>query len=203
MEKELVIAAYDRNYDWLCQINENVRLTIYNKKISTLKSGEIYLSPNVGRDVHTFFYHIVKNYYSLSDYTIFSQDEPFDHVNNYIEIINGDTEIWNYYAKQKDVGCWFFCTEYPVLTCDKYGNPHHPGGLLIESVWNEIFYDDIPESIIFTPSGHFCISKETVHKHPVSFYERILKILEDNNDSPWIIERLEPYIFLAQLKIVI
>lgn len=199
MTKELIIAAYDRNYDWTSQINKDVRITIYNKNESTLKSGEIFLSPNVGRDVHTFFYHIVKNYNSLADYTIWSQDHPFDHVSNYIDIINGDLEMWNKNALQVNDGCWFFNTSLPVLACDINGCPHHCG-LPIESIWRELFYDDVPSSIVFTPAGHICISRESVKKLPLSFYEKVLKILEDQYYSPWVIERLEPYIFLNSLK---
>jgi hypothetical protein len=199
MNKELIIAAYDRDYDWISKINSDVRVTIYNKKLSNLKSGEIYLSPNVGRDVHTFFLHIVNNYNSLSDYTIFSQDYPFDHVDNYIELINGELEDWNKNAKQMYDGCWFFCTQYPVLYCDKDGSPNHVG-LPIESIWKKLFYDEMPEIIEFTPTGHFCISKEAIKRLPISFYEKIIKILEENYDSPWVIERLEPYIFLNMIK---
>jgi hypothetical protein len=92
MKKELVIAAYDRDYGWKQYINEDVKITVYNKNQNTLKEGEILLTPNVGRDVHTFFNHIIENYDNLSDYTFFSQDEPFDHVNNIIALVNGVPE---------------------------------------------------------------------------------------------------------------
>ena len=53
--KELVIAAYDRNYSWICDLNSNVKVTIYKKGNSELKSNEILIEPNLGRDIHTFF----------------------------------------------------------------------------------------------------------------------------------------------------
>lgn len=193
--KELVIAAWDRDYSWISLLNSDIKVTIYNKNIETLKESEILISPNVGRDVHTFFYHIVENYDNLSDYTFFSQDYPFDHVLQYFTIINSNPRHWDIIAVQKSEGCWFFNSYYRGFRCDKHGNPQHTG-LNIELVWNQLFDYPIFDSIEFTVAGHFCISKECVHKHPINFYKKILNILENNEQAPWILERLEPYVLL-------
>ena len=200
MTKELVLAIYSRPYDWIKTVNSDVKITKYNKNLSNLFDGETVIIPNLGRDVHTFFYHLVNQYDHLSDFTIFSQDWPFDHVENYLEIINGNIEKWNQYAKQIFDGCWFFCTAYEVISCDRNGAPHHQG-LPIVPVWDELFNDPFPGLINFTPTGHFCVSKEKVRKYPKSYYNKILKILEQNPLSPWIIERLEPYIFSDNINI--
>lgn len=201
MTKELVISIYDRDYHWIKNVDDTIKITRYNKNLNNIFDGEIMIIPNVGRDVHTFFYHIVNSYNFLSDYTIFSQDWPFDHVDNYLEIINGDINVWNTFAKQIFDGCWFFCTSYDVISCDQYGLPHHHHELPIVPVWNELFNDPLPEIINFTPTGHFCVSKEKIYKYPKSYYNKILKILEVNPLSPWIIERLEPYIFSDNINI--
>jgi hypothetical protein len=193
--KELVIAAYDRDYSWINKLNNEVKVTIYRKGNQELKHNEILIEPNLGRDVHTFFYHIFNRYDSLSDITFFSQDYPFDHVSNYIELINGNQNIWNENAKQTNGKCWFFCTQYDVLSCDKNGSPHHPG-LELEKMWVKLFESSCPEILHFTPTGHFAISKEQIRKIPKEYYKHILNILETQSTSPWEIERLEPYIFL-------
>ena len=194
MKKELVLAIYDREYTWIENINKDIKITKYNKNLSNILDGEIMIIPNVGRDVHTFFYHIVKNYDFLSDYIIFSQDFPFDHVGNYVEIINGDVITWDNNSKQKFGECWFFNTQYGVLTFNQDGSPEHPG-LNILPVWNELFSDPMASQSQFAPAGHFCVSKEHIRLLPKSYYEKIKNILETNEKSPWIIERLEPYIF--------
>ena len=191
--KEVIISAYDRDYNWINQLDSNIKVTVYKKGSEPLPN-EILIEPNVGRDVHTFFYHLVHNYDTLSDYTFFAQDYPFDHVENYISLINGDKQLWFEHAKQSVDGCWFFNTQYEVLTCDKNGSPHHPN-LDIEDMWNKIFINQCPEILKFTPAGHFCVSKKQVHKLSLDYYKRILNILETDPNSPWIIERLEPYIF--------
>ena len=196
--KEVIIAAYDRDYHyWLNNLNKNVKVTVYRKGINHNLADEIYLENNVGRDVHTFFYHIVNNYndHKLANYTFTSQDFFHDHIHNYLDIMNGDVDTLKANAVQDFGGCWFFCTQYGgKLTCDNNGYPHH-SGLDIVSVWNELFKIECPNEIVFTPTGHFCATREHIQKRPLSFYKKVLNILETNKQAPWIIERLEPYIF--------
>ena len=195
MKKELVIAAYDRDYSWVNQL-EDVKVTVYRKGDGELQPGEILIEPNVGRDVHTFFKHIADNYDNLSDVTFFAQDYPFDHVNNLIPLLNSGKDIWNVIARQHVDGCWFFCTQYGILTCDKNGAPHHPG-LEIERIWDILFEGtECPDELHFTPTGHFAITAEQARKIPLEYYHKILNLLETDPTSPWVIERLEPYILL-------
>jgi hypothetical protein len=193
--KEVIIAAYDRDYSWVQNLNHDIKITVYRKGDQELKHNETLIEPNLGRDVHTFFYHLYNQYYNLSDVTFFSQDYPFDHVSNYIEIINGNYTDWSNNAKQYVDGCWFFCTQFGVLTCDKNGAPHHPG-LELEKMWNNLFDDECPDYLNFTPTGHFAITKEYAQIIPRDYYKYVLNILENQPTSPWEIERLEPYIFL-------
>lgn len=193
--KELILAAYDREYSWISKLNSDVKVTVYRKGTSLLGTSEILIEPNLGRDVHTFFYHLYHRYDSLSEITFFSQDYPFDHVNNYIELLNGGIELWNLHAKQYTDNCWFFCTQYGVISCNKFGAPHHPG-LSIETMWNKLFDHPCPEELFFTPTGHFAITKKGANSIPRDFYKKILDILESEITSPWETERLEPYIFL-------
>jgi len=208
--KEVIISAYDKDYSWINQLDLDVKVTVYKKGFKP-SPNEILIEPNVGRDVHTFFYHLVNNYNNLSDYIFFAQDYPFDHVENYISLINGDKQLWFEHAKQKVDGCWFFNTQYNILLCDKKGIPNSEiinnlsfkiwatgdwEELDMESIWNQLFTLACPDYFMFTPAGHFCISKEQVLKKPLEYYKLILNILETNSQSPWVIERLEPYIFL-------
>ena len=71
---EVVIAQYDESLSWVdfaAERSPHVRYTVYSKGKTPL-AGTISL-PNVGRESHTFLYHIVKNYDSLADWTVFTQ----------------------------------------------------------------------------------------------------------------------------------
>ena len=209
MNKELVIALHQRDLEWLNSINKDVKITVYRKENHTSYPGDIYIPNNVGRDVHTFFYHIVNNYDSLSDYTFFSQDYPFDHIEKYVEVINGDQEVWNTFSSQHRNEYWGYYNTTLVpnlditpstsfrgntLKCDKNGSPAHPN-LPIEEIWDELFDVPCPDILEFTPGAHFSISKNQIHLRSLDFYKKVLILLETKYDAPWVIERLEPYIF--------
>jgi hypothetical protein len=209
--KELVISLFDKDIEWIKDLNKDVKVSIYRKGDKTSHKDEIYLANNVGRDVHTFFYHIVNRYHTLSDFTFFSQDYPFDHIENYIDIINGTQLEWDMYSSYRKDGYWGYhwndigtmwsmddSIEWgsKVLKCDKFGKPHHKEeDLPIEQIWNMLFSSKCPDILEFTPGGHFSISKEQILSKDLEFYKEILILLESNELSPWVIERLEPYIF--------
>lgn len=194
--KEVVIAAFNRNYDWINQLNPSVRTTIYRKGDQELLPNEIFIENNVGRDVHTFFQHLVRRYDTLSDFTFMAQDYCFDHVSNYVEIINGDEQLWDLYSIKKLDECWFFNTEHGgILHSDKFGKPHHHHVLNIHKYWNLLFEEECPQILHWSAAGHFCVSKNQVHKRPIQFYEKIVKILENDYQTPWVVERLEHYLF--------
>jgi len=217
MKKEVVISAYERDYGWISYLNPDVKVTVYRKGEKRNDLNEIFIEKNVGQDVHTFFYHIVNNYDSLSDFTFFSQDFPFDHVGNYIETINSNPSYWDATCKMKIREYWVFSTgtalnwEHPMpkdaytgktLICKQDGFPHHcPPELNIETLWPQIFQSQCPESFEFVPAGHFCISREQIRKRSVNFYKKIVDLLEsDRKFMPYEVERLEAYIFNEEIK---
>jgi hypothetical protein len=201
LKKEVVLAIWDRDYSWIKKISPCIKITKYNKNINSLKEDHIFLEKNVGRDVHTFFRHIVKNYDSLADYTFFAQDYVEDHVYNYPEIINGGIKELQKYAIKDLGGCWFFNTEWNCsLYCDHNGSPNHVG-LPLKRIWYSIMEEEIPSIIEFVPAGHFCVTREHVHIRPLQYYEKILNVLETETESPWCIERFETYIFSNKIKI--
>ena len=61
MKIDLVISLFDKDISWLKDItNKNVYPVIYRKGDIATHEQEIVIEPNVGRDVHTFFYHIFR-----------------------------------------------------------------------------------------------------------------------------------------------
>jgi dTDP-4-dehydrorhamnose reductase len=198
--KEVVISAYNRDYSWIKKLNKDIKKSIYRKG-DLLLDGEIKIEPNVGRDVHTFFYHLYHRYDNLSDLTYFSQDYYEDHVNNYLELMNGDINMLNNNAIEKiENSCWFFNTQFKMaIDCNNFGNPHD-SNLNLKNLWDKIFNIDSPNIYRFTPAGHFVITKEHARKIPRDIYKKILDILETEYRSPWEVERLEPYIFINNYK---
>ena len=50
------------------------------------------------------------------------------------------------------------------------------------------------------PGGHFCITKEQILIRTKEFYKKIVDFLLEDEIAPWIIERLECYIFNQNFK---
>jgi len=50
------------------------------------------------------------------------------------------------------------------------------------------------------PGGHFVITKEQVRMRSKEFYKKIIDLLIEDDNSPWMFERLECYIFNNNLK---
>lgn len=76
---KIVISRYKEDTTWTNGIDN---VLIYDKSgasyVSPAVSPTISL-PNVGREGHTYAYHILTQYDTLDDYTVFLQGYPFDH----------------------------------------------------------------------------------------------------------------------------
>jgi len=217
MKKEIVIAAYDKDLNWLSKLNSDVKKTIYRKGNKSDDVNEIYIENNKGRCVHTFFNHIFQNYDNLSDITYFAQDYPFDHWENIIEIINDiptpqheQLKIGGYYGYHWNTiripssNGGIMWKLYPsthhgdgnILYCNSDGMPQDTNPLInINKYWNLFFKSTPPDRYEFIPGGHFAITKEHVKIRSKEFYKKIVEFLLDKEVAPWIIERLECYIF--------
>ena len=76
---QIVVSRYNEDISWL-MLFKNITL-IYNKgnnDILLSKFDTIQL-PNIGRESHTYLYHIVQNYENLAEKTIFFQGKINDH----------------------------------------------------------------------------------------------------------------------------
>jgi hypothetical protein len=215
MKKEIVIAAYDKSLDWIKEINPEIKVTVYRKgEVLPLAENEIKITPNKGRCVHTFFNHIYLNYDNLSDYTFFAQDFPFDHWGNLLYILNSDiSEIeknaslisGGYYGFHNNTfgTAWTMTPSYQVgngfiISCLSNGYPQDLNpNINVDKYWRLLFSDTLnpPPFYEFMPGGHFVITKEQIRIRTKEFYEKVINFLLEDENSPWMFERLECYIF--------
>lgn len=79
---EVVVARYKENVDWIKSYFPYQKVTLYNKGPADIAAGEnVTVIPlkNVGRESHTYLYHIVYQYRNLKKKIIFLQGNPMDH----------------------------------------------------------------------------------------------------------------------------
>jgi len=223
MSKELVIAAYDKYLDWLDDIDPSTKITVYRKGDETpQRDGEIKIELNRGRCVHTFFNHLHINYDNLADITYFAQDYPFDHWQDIVQVVNNDTQAtrcqlniggyygfhWNTITVPSSLGgrMWNLSLSKQhgagnVLVCQSNGQPQDSNpNINVDKYWDLLFTDEKPTEYEFMPGGHFAITKEHVRLRSKEFYETVCDLLLDDDNAPWMIERLECYIFNPTYK---
>jgi len=223
MSKEIVIAAYDKYLDWLDKFNSDIKVTVYRKgEEAKQREDEIKLEPNKGRCVHTFFNHIYTNYDNLSDITFFGQDWPFDHWEDVVEVINNGTQesrcqlkIEGYYGFHfntitvpSSLGgrMWNLSPSKQhgngnVLVCQSNGQPQDSNpNINVDKYWDLLFTDQKPTEYEFMPGGHFGITKEHAQLRSKEFYKKVCDLLLEDESAPWMIERLECYIFNPKIK---
>ena len=98
MNYKFIIAHYNEDLEWIKPYAKNAY--IYHKGNDTEPPFDCYhweKLPNVGREGHTYLYHIIKNYHQLSDINIFLQGNIADHQEQEICPEN----IEDYYLKLK------------------------------------------------------------------------------------------------------
>jgi len=223
MTREIVIAAYDKYLDWLDKFNSDIKVTVYRKgEEAKQREDEIKLELNKGRCVHTFFNHIYTNYDNLSDITFFGQDWPFDHWEDVVEVINNGTQesrcqlkIEGYYGFHfntitvpSSLGgrMWNLSPSKQhgngnVLVCQSNGQPQDSNpNINVDKYWDLLFTDQKPTEYEFMPGGHFGITKEHAQLRSKEFYKKVCDLLLEDESAPWMIERLECYIFNPKIK---
>ena len=178
---KLIISRYKEDLGW----EENYTSIIYNKGGPIPSTISL---PNVGREGHTYIYHILSNYENLDDYTVFLQGNPFDHTRDLFKILKEFEEL----QSKPD----FFQLCHEMLTDDEKGKPHHWVDIPVGYYYNDLFKQTRTE-FIYGAGAQFIVSKERILSRPKSFYCNIMKHLETSIDPPsvYCYERMWQHIF--------
>jgi hypothetical protein len=176
---QIVIARYNEDIRYLLNYS-NISI-VYNKGDDKIPLNFNFINlPNIGRESHTYLYHIIKNYDNLADKTLFIQGNIKDHklypLNDYL------------YNKNIFVGK---NSTHPINFLKNHID--HKGKYL-----NELYKGDLKKSK-YTPyewinligidithinkfgmiwGANFSVSKDLIREKPKIFYENIIKYLE-------------------------
>lgn len=186
--KALVVARYGEGLEWLQEEDtHDTKVYVYNKgKNIIVDSRFVYTRlDNVGVCDHTYLHHIITHYDNLEDVTIFlpaswqakrkisCKDQVFKsaHIyHSYFTAIGIDPKLYNftlnYYEvedpRNRDI------SNFNLTPCSirPYGKwyEHVTGNPLTNNISN---YGCI-----------FSLSKETIRKYPVSFYQNLISYLD-------------------------
>ncbi|WP_415713441.1 DUF3431 domain-containing protein [Maridesulfovibrio sp.] len=211
---EIVVARYKEDVSWLDETD--FPAVIYDKGGDLVEMGDkrSILLPNIGREAHTYFYHILKKYPNFPEYTIFLQGDPFFHMDKLTVEEFFDLADEKMAKKVKFFGfAWF------KLRCDRLGRPHEMNDpakkgkwkgwgkdIPVGDVFEKLFKRTSPEQFIANaPTGNFIVAKERILARPRSFYENALQLVlddpQDENNTGHAFERLWQIIFNGSTRI--
>lgn len=196
MEKHLVVARYDENLDW---ISSCCRTFVYNKGLySNWKFHESIISlPNIGRETHTYLYHIVTNYHQLADLNYFVQGNPFPHTKGILFLLEQSSlqdmlpyvlPQWNLENWEK--GCialgdtiWDYDMENTDIWNRDWRNP------FIKQIYQKAFSSTLKQRYLPANYGNqFVLSRDLIRAFPLGVYKFLLQEHQKNWSLPWALE---------------
>lgn len=193
---ELVVARYTEDLSWLRKVPKPVRVTVYDKSgDAILQPGALPL-PNEGREAHTYLHHLVSQYDSLSEWTIFCQGKPFDHAYDFHHRLRAMVADPGLLADFQWIG-------HIIDTDDDQGqrlftswSKNDDGrGLDIAGFHRALLDTPGPALYPFVLGAQFVVHRDVVRQRPVSFYEHALTLSTTFPDAAHCYERTWDRVF--------
>ncbi len=212
MSAQLVCAHYEESLDWLRGVPEEVDVRVYHKgRIPFHVAGHSYSRlDNVGREAHTYLYHICNCYGSLAEVTLFCQGYNEDHtsVNRPVwrllslppgaEMAGpfqvGPLREWNDTGQMLHYGKWALA----AATGDMRMAPR-----TFTAWWETTLGECLlgHRGLTYYPGSIFAVTREAVLRRPKGFYESLLAQVAShkNPEEAYYLERAWPYLWKVPL----
>jgi len=168
MSVHVVVAKYNEDVSWVEGLKHKV--TIYDKSRSPIK-GSVPLK-NVGREGQTYLRHIIENYDSLDDVTVFLQGNPFDHMQRLVgwRLITLPSEKQKVVEKINNEVTPHsgFSSVYQVIyNVPNFTNNQNPT-LFWKSYTGETYND-----FTVAPGAQYVVPKQYILNRPIEFWKRL------------------------------
>ena len=183
-KKEIVIASYRENLDWVLKLPNDWHVSIYNTLGAPREfpaRGRVTANlPNYGREASQWLAHIVLNYDNLAEFTLFVQADRKHLPEEIDKILNAESppsDNFRYVGAPPD-------------------NPFGPPPFLfpqteqlLKAGWQDT---PIPCTANFQVGAQFYVRKAVVLNRPKDHYERLLAATRDPNPQWSPAHLLEP-----------
>jgi len=188
---QIIVARYNEDVNWL---KGATNVIVYNKGNELSDMDNVISLPNVGREAHTYLYHIVENYEMLADVTLFTQAKISDH--GYPENIDALKERLITPALQKGISDNFFTIyagERPGADPDfnlkirqwligSFNVSPSSVDKIVYSDWFKQFVNPVyPNPLQFYGGAIFAVSKQRILTRTKEYYQILLSQLETEN----------------------
>lgn len=191
---EIVVARYKEDISWTDLLNPEYRVTVYNKH-----EGQ-NLIENVGREAHTYLYHIISRYDSLADYTVFVQGNPLEHCDVLHQRLDQFLSL-----KHRDDFTFLFDSSQNIIQCDPNSQPFGSmDGKMIPSgkLYEALTLRKSPGFFIASPGSQFIASKKLIKSWKKEFYQKCINSVSysSNPIEAHCFERIFPMIFEQKIQ---
>jgi hypothetical protein len=210
-EAVMVISRYQEDLKWLEQEPFNqIPYIVYNKgKNDTYSKTKQFLYevklPNVGREAHTYLYHIIENYDQLSNLTIFlpgSADLPnkFERSKQMLNEIIRTNYTHDYFACLRSIPIirirdeQFQIDYYEsshALNKESENNDIAQSAIRPFGKWHNHWFQEKNDVPCFTTNSIFALLRTTIRNKPESFYQSMLEEVDkhSNHETVHFLER--------------
>jgi hypothetical protein len=198
-DKEIVIARFNENLEWLKEYPfNNYSVICYNSgndnNFYQPKNMKIIHIKNIGKEAYTYLYHIINNYNNLANLTIFlpGSTNTKHKINTAIKLVEA-TEKFNktifmsteYNDVKKDLydfklDKWCSTSKENILKnkdCDLPLSKIRPFGL-----WYKEIFGNIKTKYV-NYYGLLSIQKKHIIQKPLEFYKKLLNEFKNPNDE--------------------
>ena len=189
---DVVVARYEEDISWVKNIPENLytRIIIYNKGGEAefdLPKSTVQALPNFGRESHTYLHHVIQNYDSLGDITLFlpgsawTRGDKQERVKRLVEYLKDHRTsiIIGHKDDQMINDTYNFSIDTWTVT-NTENRLKNPDSSLIPSLdrplrnWFEKrFKGESMNCVSFT--GIIAVSRDDIRKRSKEFYEELYK----------------------------
>jgi Protein of unknown function (DUF3431) len=182
---ELVVARHEEDLRWLRRVQEQIRITVYNKGMThALSEGlkdrpgmSVVTLPNVGREAHTYLSHLLHRYEAPASVTVFCQGHPFDHAPDLHDRLKA-------LASREETVDRFRWYGFLEETDDPRGRrlfvpwSKNPERLELETgrLYLELFGEESPRWLHFRGGAQFAVTREGIGTRTLEFYHRALEL---------------------------
>jgi len=191
---EIVVSRFNEDLNWLKEIPTNfyTKITVYNKGdtpiVCPVNNCTVHQLPNLGRDSHTYFHHVIQNYDNLADITMFLPGSVFrkaykrSQYDRVVEFLSQKRESVIVGAKKAraniNVEKGFTISAHPLSNSDNRAkNPN--SRLNISSIrplgaWFAHFFPG-EEMGCITHNSIFAVLRDDIRKRSKELYQRLLE----------------------------
>jgi hypothetical protein len=201
----IIVSRYNEKLEWTNKEPYNkYKYIIYNKgyndNFEKKYVSNIIKLLNVGRESHTYLYHIVNNYDNLADInvflpgsidtsnTIYKKDLFATKILNYIKKYNNAVFLSFGDIKDNDITKEFYNFKVDTYSSTTPENNQQNTELKIRKSEDRPFHNWFLKNIgsykvkYVIHYGIFSVNKKDILQHPKSYYENLLKLVSDHSN---------------------